>query len=143
MHLELLKDLKLMDFEGIYNVSSHPNTLYIVQKIYSQSVLPKRPVQWASLAPIEIGEVEQNLKGIDTQTACSPDGRKLAALKNVPVRVLTCLLNKWAYAGMLPTKLWEGRTTLIPKEAGMTDPAKFRPIGVSSLLVRLYHRILA
>ena len=30
MHLELLKDLKLMDFEGIYNVSSHPNTLYIV-----------------------------------------------------------------------------------------------------------------
>ena len=116
MHLELLKDLKLMDFEGIYNVSSHPNTLYIVQKIYSQSVLPKRPVQWASLAPIEIGEVEQNLKGIDTQTACSPDGRKLAALKNVPVRVLTCLLNKWAYAGMLPTKLWEGRTTLIPKE---------------------------
>ena len=130
MHLELLKDLELMDFEGIYNVSSHPNTLYIVHKIYSRSVLPKRPVQWASLAPIEIGEVEQNLKGIDTQTACSPDGRKLAALKNVPVRVLTCLLNKWAYAGMLPTKLWEGRTTLIPKEAGMTDPAKFRPIGV-------------
>ena len=29
MHLELLKDLKLMDFEGIYNVSSHPNTLYV------------------------------------------------------------------------------------------------------------------
>ena len=28
MHLELLKDLKLMDFEGIYNVFSHPNTLY-------------------------------------------------------------------------------------------------------------------
>ena len=28
MHLELLKDLELMDFEGIYNVSSHPNTLY-------------------------------------------------------------------------------------------------------------------
>ena len=29
MHLELLKDLELMDFEGIYNVSSHPNTLYV------------------------------------------------------------------------------------------------------------------
>ena len=38
MHLELLKDLELMDFEGIYNVSSHPNTLYIVYSIWEPDV---------------------------------------------------------------------------------------------------------
>ena len=58
-------------------------------------VQPKWPVKWASLALIEVGEVKQNLKGIDAQTACSPDGQKLAALKQFPVRELTLLLNKW------------------------------------------------
>ena len=106
-------------------------------------VQPKWPVKWASLALIEVGEVKQNLKGIDAQTACSPDGQKLEVLKQVPVRELTLLLNKWVYAGTLLTKLWEGRTTLVSKEAGTKDPAKFWPISVSSLLVRLYHRILA
>ena len=77
------------------------------------------------MALIEVGEVKQNLKGIDAQTACSPDGQKLAALKQFPVRELTLLLNKWVYAGTLLTKLWEGRTTLVSKEAGTKDPAKF------------------
>ena len=39
--------------------------------------------------------------------------------------------------------LWEGQTSLIPKVAGTTDPAQHLPIGVSSLLVRVYHWILA
>ena len=38
MHLELLKDLELMDFEGIYNVSSHPNTLYELYMILTKLI---------------------------------------------------------------------------------------------------------
>ena len=108
-----------------------------------RQVEPKRDVQWSLLDPIEVEEVRRCLLGIDGQTAAGPDGRKLSDIKKIPVTELSLLFNKWLYAGVLPTALWEGRTTLIPKEPGTDDPAKFRPIGVSSLLVRIYHRTLA
>ena len=37
----------------------------------------------------------------------------------------------------------DGRTILIPKQVGTTDPASHRPITVSSVLTRLYNKILA
>lgn len=112
-------------------------------KADSREVVPKREIQWKALDPIEIEEVKLNLKGFETQTAAGPDGRKLTDIKAVPLNELALLLNKWLYAGTMPSVLLEGRTTLIPKVPGTQDPAQFRPIGVSSLLVRLYHRILA
>jgi len=36
-----------------------------------------------------------------------------------------------------------GRTTLIPKEVGAVDLAKMRPITVTSVFIRLLHKILA
>ena len=64
-------------------------------------------------------------------------------IKAILLEELTLLFNKWAFSGTLPSVLWEGRTSLIPKVAGTTEAAQHRPIGVSLLLVRIYHRILA
>ena len=52
-------------------------------------------------------------------------------------------LNNWLAAGKLPTQVKIGYTTLIPKELGATEIEKWRPITVTSTLVRLFHRILA
>ena len=62
--------------------------------------------------------------------------------KMSPVDVLR-QMNLWLVSCSMPTDLCEARTTLIPKVVGATEPSKFRPITVSSLLTRLYHRIVA
>ena len=77
------------------------------------------------------------------KTAPGPDGRKLTDVAAIPRGVLVGLFNLWLYTGVCPTELCEGSTTLIPKEAGAVDPAKFRPITVSSVVLRLFHKIIA
>ena len=52
-------------------------------------------------------------------------------------------MTKELFSGCLPDQLCVGQTTLVPEEAGTSDPACFRPITVSSVLVRQFHRILA
>ena len=43
----------------------------------------------------------------------------------------------------LPKHLMVARTIFIPKKPDAVDPADFRPITISSALVRLFHCILA
>ena len=62
--------------------------------------------------------------------------------KMSPVDVLR-QMNLWLVSCLMSTDLCEARTTLIPKVVGATEPSKFRPITVSSLLTRLYYRIVA
>ena len=52
-------------------------------------------------------------------------------------------MTKELFSGCLPDQLCVGQTTLVPEEAGTSDPACFRPITVSSVLVRQFHQILA
>ena len=104
---------------------------------------PIRPIQWCLLQPIHISEVEECLKGVSGGKAAGPDGRDLKALKAIGPRQLTGLFNSYLYAGTLPNNLTGAFTTLIPKEVGTDDPAKHRPITVSSFLVRSFHKILA
>ena len=112
-------------------------------KADDRTVTLKRNLQWPLLEPSVLDEVRRNLISIDSQTAAGPDGRKMTDIKAIPLEELTLLFNKWAFSGTLPSVLWEGRTSLIPKVAGTTEAAQHWPIGVSSLLVRIYHRILA
>ena len=52
-------------------------------------------------------------------------------------------LNLWLLASTVPSALNEGYTSLIPKELPPTDPAQHRPITVSSILCRLYHKVIS
>lgn len=103
----------------------------------------QREEAWDTVAPITVEEVKASLSACEKNTAPGPDGRKVANLVKIPARELCMQLNLWLLSGCLPTVLCEGRTTLIEKEAGTTDPKKFRPITVTSLAARVYDRILA
>ena len=105
--------------------------------------LPVRDEQWGIVKSIDLDDLTSAIKDSDRNTAAGPDGRTLKSIAEMsPVDVLR-QMNLWLVSCSMPTDLCEARTTLIPKVVGATEPSKFRPITVSSLLTRLYHRIVA
>ena len=103
---------------------------------------PIRDVQWDLIAPFTKSETQEALKAA-ADSASGPDGRTLRDLKQAPIDLLVAFFNVWLLAGCVPSQLLEGRTILIPKIAGSASPAEHRPITVSSILVRLFHKVLA
>ena len=75
--------------------------------------------------------------------APGPDGRKLKDVKAIPIDQLAGHFNLWLYAGCLPSPLRDAETVLLPKEAGASAPERYRPISISDIVVRCFHRILA
>ena len=104
---------------------------------------PVREPVMELLKPITDAELEVALRSADRNKANGPDGRSLDAIRKAPSGEILRQFNLWLLSACLPTPLSECITTLIPKEVGSTDSSKFRPITVSSWLVRIYHKILA
>ncbi len=55
---------------------------------------------------------------------------------------ISLLFNLMLLTTLLANSIKESRTTLIPKIPNPTDPGQFRPIAVSSVLLRSFHKIL-
>ena len=72
-----------------------------------------------------------------------PDSRKLKDARALPSDQLAGHFNLWLLAGYLPSALKQGETVLLPKEEGTGAPEKFRPITISDIVVKCFHRILA
>ena len=104
---------------------------------------PVREVQWGLLAPISATEVINCLASMDAKTAPGLDQYTLSKVKQLPTIELVDRLNLWLLASTVPSALNEGYTSLIPKELPPTDPAQHRPITVSSILCRLYHKVIS
>ena len=51
--------------------------------------------------------------------------------------------NVWLLAGYPPSLLRRGETVLIAKEQGATSPEKHRPITISDIILRYFHKIVA
>ena len=109
----------------------------------SRNPEPIREVQWELLSPISQSEVKCALKLMKRKTSPGLDGLTVSRLKSLPIDRVVGRFNLWLLAGCIPSSLREGYTALIPKEFETADPAKFRPITVSSTLIRLYHKVLA
>ena len=110
----------------------------------NRTVEPIRSAREDCMVPVSLAEVESALKGSKTDAAAGPDGRNLADLKKAPAKqLLARMFNLWLTTACIPMELTESRTVLIPKEMGTRDPAKHRPITVSSVLIRVFHKILA
>lgn len=92
------------------------------------------------LTPVTCEELAKLLKGC--KGASGLDGWKWNNLKEV-IPELTAMFNLWLATGVQPTRLLKGYTTLIPKVLSTEDPAKFRPITVTSVIIRLLHKIMA
>lgn len=92
-------------------------------------------------APITIDEINKNLPR--SSSAAGPDGLTARKLNNTPRALLCRLLNSFILARRVPGFLCEAKTILIPKVHNASRPGDLRPISMSSLLHRLFHRILA
>lgn len=128
----------------------HPNDQYDFWRglFESESLEDNRPMEAGRLlegvgALLEPGEVKEALKDMPKGTSPGPDGVKVADLSPGLVDELTAWFNIWLYLGRPPESLSQGRTVLIPKRAKPEEAGDFRPITVSSVVLRLMHKVFA
>ena len=91
--------------------------------------------------PITIEEVKA--AKLSKKTAAGSDGLSAKDLARIPSAVQLCLYNLFMWCEQLPESLMASRTIFIPKRGHEDEPDKYRPITVSSVIVRTFHRILA
>ena len=103
---------------------------------------PVGPPKWELTAPITTEDVKRSLMGMK-DGAPGPDGRKLKDVRAIPHDQLSAHFNLWLLSGYLPSTLRGGETVLLPKVSGAGAPNEFRPITVSNIVVRCFHRIMA
>lgn len=76
-------------------------------------------------------------------SAPGPDGLTNKKLKEVPHDILARLFSLFMWCGQLPQHLCLSRTVLIPKKKNAEDPGLYRPLTMSSVMVRLFHKVFA
>lgn len=80
---------------------------------------------------------------LDLDSAAGPDGITVANWRGINVNVRALFLNMIMFMGCLEDDLKSARTVLIPKGTGDIDPGNTRPLSISSVVVRHWHKILA
>ena len=100
------------------------------------------PPKWELMAPITAEDVERSLKRMK-DSAPGPNGRKLKDVRAIPFDQLAAHFNLWLLSSYLPSTLRGGETVLLPKVSGASAPNEFRPITISNIVVRCFHRIMA
>ena len=100
-----------------------------------------RPLYEISL-PVTKEEYERVLSS--TQDS-SPglDGVDRKALRRMDPQAMIAHMNLWLLAGRPPGDFKIGVTVPIPKSADAAEPSEYRPITVSSMVCRIFHRLLA
>ncbi|KAJ8865484.1 hypothetical protein PR048_033771 [Dryococelus australis] len=86
-------------------------------------------------------EVERS--EISGQSAPGPDGILVQQWRKVPTGMKVVLFNLFLWTDDFPECLLQARTILLPKSEIPSTPAEFRPISISSVVMRHYHKILA
>ena len=103
--------------------------------------LDKGPLLTEIVQPLLKSDIDLALKG--AQGAPGPDRTQWHALKS-KTEELAQRFNYYLATGKIPNRLLKGKTTLIPKDLdNINNPTKYRPITVSSTIVRLFHKVLA
>lgn len=117
------------------------DTLFTQNPVVSPGAEKSRPTieeLWAPITPIEVKR-----SWPPNTTSSGPDGLSARLLRKVPMDVLVRILNLILWCGKAPTYLLELLTIMIPKKKKASLPSDFRPITVSSVLIRTFHKILA
>jgi hypothetical protein len=96
------------------------------------------------LAPITREEIITAIDNTRADTAVGPDRLPLGDIKRIAKNELWCAYNIWLGSRRIPDSLKVNRTVLLPKGKDDLDKIKnWRPITISSLLIRIYNKILA
>ena len=92
-------------------------------------------------APITEGEILEVIRTSKSESP-GPDGVRLTHVKAMPIRKLTLLYNGMLFTGHTPTVLKACRTVLIPKSGELRSVHNWRPITISSVLLRVCNKVL-
>lgn len=92
--------------------------------------------------PISREEVHEALKGLKNSSAPGLDGITPSRIKQVPIDQILLLFNLFLGSAHTPGWMRVGRVTLVPKKPNPSSPGEFRPITVTSVLLRLYHKVI-
>lgn len=96
--------------------------------------------------PIKVGEVTRALARAKKDSAKGPDGIGLrTVIKCDPKGLfLTNMFNTWLCTAKIPSVVKENRSILLPKSSeGLEDINNWRPLTISSVLLRLYTSVIA
>lgn len=93
--------------------------------------------------PVHESEIRTALSSMNVKTCSGPDGIKVSQLKHLPGRILTKWFNLIMYCGVIPPCLKKSTTVFIPKKDNPESPSDYRPISMSSVVLRLFNKILA
>ena len=104
---------------------------------------PRTVRSMEEFSPITPEELSTAIKGTKHDTSPGPDGRCLEDLKQLDPAKLLWVFNSLLHLEDVPTSWGKGKTTLIPKVNSPTQPGEYRPITVTSLLLRTYNKIIA
>ena len=99
-------------------------------------------MHWELMHPITAEDVVRALKKMKNG-APGPDGRKLSDVKAMSAAELAGHFNLWLLAMCLPGQVHHAHAVLLPKCAAAGEPAKYRPITMSDIVMRCFHWILA
>ena len=97
------------------------------------------PEQFRPVAEEDISEAIR----LTRTMAAGPDGVTVAHIRSVPVRKLVILYNSMLLFGICPQSFKANRTILIPKGGDEADVNNWRPITISSIFLRILHRIIS
>ena len=93
-------------------------------------------------APISIEEIKEGLKKLKDNSP-GLDGLKKSNVVKIPVEILHAMLLIFQESSYTPKFLRLGVVTLVPKNVNPENSGQYRPITVTSQLLRLYHGIIA
>lgn len=98
------------------------------------------------MKPITVEEVQRAISASKRDSATGPDGVSLSALKDLDntARLLTNIFNIWWYSKKVPEVVKQNRSILLPKGTeNLHDINNWRPLTISSVILRLYTKVLA
>lgn len=99
--------------------------------------------KWNVWYEITKEDIDLALRKTDSHTAPGPDRISTALIKYCPRRVLIKLFNLFLLCGRIPAGLKGATTVFIPKKGELLSPSNFRPLSMSSVILRLFNKILA
>lgn len=118
-------------------IVENPSTPYAGGEIRGQRIAAGVDL-WVPIAEHEVVRLAP-----DHNSAAGLDGVSPCAWKVTPWRIKALVLNLIMLEGMMPEDLLRSRVTMVPKCDAVNGPGDFRPISVSSVIVRHFHKILA
>ena len=103
---------------------------------------PVCEANWNLVQPVTSAELSDNFKMLN-DSAPGHDGMRLKDLRGIPSEQLLARFNLWLWTGYQPKRCRVGETVCIPKVRGSMEASNHRPITMSIMIIRLFHKIMS